>query len=63
MESLGMIQTDMTERKWVYQEDGERHIDQDGSVREISWWIITWDSYFNFANLIDRLKPDPENAT
>jgi len=44
MESLGMIQTDLTEKKWNYQEDGERHIDQDGSVREISWWIITWDT-------------------
>lgn len=60
MESLGMIQTDLTEKKWDYQEDGERHIDQDGSVREISWWIITWDTYFEFADLIDRVNSDAE---
>ena len=63
MESLGMIQTDLTERKWDYREDSERHIDEDGSVREISWWIITWDTYFSFADLIDRVNPDTDDAT
>ncbi|MEQ1905985.1 MAG: hypothetical protein ABL888_17480 [Pirellulaceae bacterium] len=58
MASLGMIQTDLTEKKWDYKEDGERHIDEDGSVREISWWIITWDTYFEFADLIDRVNSD-----
>jgi hypothetical protein len=56
MESLGIIQTDLTEKKWDYQEDGERHIDQYGSVREITWWIITWDTYFAFADMIDRVN-------
>jgi len=58
MESLGMIQSDMTEKKWDYKEDGERHIDQDGSVRELSWWIITWATYFEFADLIDRVNAE-----
>jgi hypothetical protein len=56
LESLGIIQTDVTEKKWDYQEDGERHIDQDGSVREVTWWIITCDTYFVFADMIDRVN-------
>lgn len=54
--ALGIIQTDMTERRWEYSEDSERHIDEDGSVREICWWIITWNTFFEFAALVDRVK-------
>jgi hypothetical protein len=63
MAALGIIQTDLTERKWEYREDSERHIDEDGSVREISWWIVTWDTYFEFADLVDRVKPAENSAS
>ncbi|MBU1109984.1 MAG: hypothetical protein KKB51_25105 [Candidatus Riflebacteria bacterium] len=60
MQSLGIIRTDVTEEKRTYKEDSERHIDQDGSVREISWWTFTSDKYFDFAEIINRVKPKQE---
>jgi len=63
MEALGIIQTDLTERKWEYREDSERHIDENGSVREISWWIFTWDTYFEFADFVDLVKPIADSST
>lgn len=57
MQSLGIIQTDLTEKRWDYKEDSERHIDQNGTVREISWWVLIFDKYFDFAEIINRVKP------
>jgi len=57
MQSLGILKTDLTEKRWNYEEDSERHIDQKGTVREISWWVLTFDKYFDFAEIINRVKP------
>ncbi|MFZ1934475.1 MAG: hypothetical protein WCB27_21320 [Thermoguttaceae bacterium] len=54
MKSHGIILDDMKERQWEYKEDGERHIDQDGSVREISWWLTVPKAYFRLAELVER---------
>jgi hypothetical protein len=34
VEAVGIFSTEVTERHWDYREDSDRHIDQDGSVRE-----------------------------
>jgi hypothetical protein len=53
----GILIEDMKERTWHYREDGERHIDEDGSVREISWWLYVPQSYFRLVELIERVSP------
>lgn len=60
--NLRFISTDLTKKKWDYQEDSERHIDQDGSVREITWWIHISEKFFDFGRMIDRVDPDKTNA-
>lgn len=59
MEVLGIIQTDLTERKWNYEDNVEGHFGA-GSIREVSWWICSWDTYFYFADLITRISPEFE---
>ena len=56
LKSYGILFDDMKEAKWVYQEDSECHIDQDGSVREISWWIYIPHVYLRLAELVDRVS-------
>jgi hypothetical protein len=34
-----LIGDDVRERQYEYSEDSERHVDQDGVGREISWWL------------------------
>lgn len=52
---LGLLIDDLTEKRWDYQEDGERHIDEPGSVREISWWIEIPVEGFRLAELIKKI--------
>lgn len=54
LKTYGVIMDDVKERQWDYQEDSERHIDEPGTVREVSWWIYVPKAYFEFAELIDR---------
>lgn len=54
MKSHGIILDDIKERQWEYKEDGERHIDEDGSVREISWWLTIPKAFFRLAELVER---------
>jgi hypothetical protein len=56
IKSYGILFDDMQEREWEYQEDSERHIDQDGTVREISWWIYVPKEYLRLADLVDRVS-------
>lgn len=58
MELLGIIHTDIAEHKWNYKADPERHIDEDGSVREISWRIVISDTCFSLADIINRVNYD-----
>lgn len=45
-----VIRTDMTEESVTH--DG----DHEYTTRYITWWIETWDSYFEFADIIDRVS-------
>ena len=58
LRDLGILSDDVKERKWDYEEDSERHVDEPGSIREISWWIYISDAYLRFAELIDRVSPN-----
>lgn len=60
IKSLGIISDDLKERQWDYSEDDERHIDEPGRIREISWWIYMSKSYFKLADLIERVSRDIE---
>ncbi len=53
---LGVIFSDIRERKWDYEEDSERHIDSSGTVREISCWVIIPQDYIGLANLIKKAQ-------
>jgi hypothetical protein len=51
----GLLIDDLTEKRWDYEEDGERHIDEPGSVREITWWIEIPVEGFKLADLIKKI--------
>jgi hypothetical protein len=36
---FGLISTSVQEKVWDYEEDSERHIDQDGTARKVTWKI------------------------
>jgi hypothetical protein len=59
---LGILSSDVKERKWDYREDSDMHVDEPGSVREISWWLYLPTAYFRLAELIRRVSPAPNNA-
>jgi hypothetical protein len=54
LKAYGIIADDVEERQFDYEENSERHIDQPGSVREISWWIIIPAEYLRLVVLIRR---------
>ncbi len=56
LKSYGILSDDMKERQWEYKVDEECHIDQDGSLREISWWICIPNVYLRLAELVDRVS-------
>ena len=64
LKSYGIVSDDMREREFAYSADSEAHVDQDGSVREITWWIQVPPVYFKLVELIERaasnLRPDPK---
>jgi hypothetical protein len=63
LKPYGILFDDMQERQCEYQEDSERHIDQDGTVREISWWIFIPKEYLRLAKLVDRVSRVYEIST
>lgn len=62
LKSFGIILDDVKERQWDYQEDSERHIDQDGTVREVSCWLYIPKAYFRFVDIIQRVSGMPTNV-
>ncbi len=54
-EAVGILSSEVTERHWDYDEDSERHIDQDGSIRGFEWSIIIHKQYLELADLITRV--------
>lgn len=59
-ESYGIISGQVVERQWDYRADSDRNIDEDGSVREISWVIRGRSEYFRLVELIELV--DREHA-
>ncbi|SRR6266567_4549433 len=57
LKQLGLVSDDVRERQWAFKEDSERHIDQDGVAREITWWLTLYKPALRLAELIDRVVP------
>lgn len=55
LRSRAIMEHDVLERNWEYRDDGERYIDGDGEVREISWWIRLGPTAFRLRDLIRSL--------
>lgn len=56
MKNIGILWDSTVERSWEYKEDSERHIDSDGSVREITWFVEMPKEYMELAELIARAQ-------
>lgn len=56
LKDLGIIQDEVMEKTYKYEEDSERHIDQAGQVREITWWIMINKEFFLLSDLINRFS-------
>lgn len=50
----GLVSDDVKERHWAYREDSERYIDEDGTAREVSWWLFLAPEAKRFAELIQK---------
>lgn len=60
LKSLGLVSDSIVERQWNYEADSERHIDEDGIVREITWWIELKTGAMRLADLVNRtVQADP----
>jgi hypothetical protein len=62
LKSYGIISDDMREREFTYSADPEAHVDQDGYVREITWWIHVAPVYVKFVELIERAASSVRQA-
>ncbi|WP_417908965.1 hypothetical protein [Candidatus Electronema sp. PJ] len=47
----GLISDDVREQQWDYQEDSERHIDEPGTMRQVTWWLYLHPSALRLAEL------------
>ena len=57
LKNLGIIQDDMKESQWDYKADCDRGIDQNGTIREISWHVRIPKQYLNLIGLIEKACP------
>lgn len=60
--ALGLIEDEIRERSWSYREDSERHIDQDGTAKEITWWIRLSKVALDFVELVQHISVDHRDA-
>ena len=58
LKTIGLVAESVSERTFHYQEDSERHIDMDGSVREIIWTAHFHRPSARLAELVDRVSPE-----
>lgn len=56
LKSLGFLTESVAERTFEYREDSERHIDMDGSVREITWEVTFHSPSARLAKLVARVS-------
>jgi hypothetical protein len=50
----GLLSDDVKERQWDYEVDSERHIDEPGIVRQVTWWLYLRAPCLRFAKLVKR---------
>lgn len=62
LRDVGLLSDDMQERTWAYSQDSERHIDEPGTVREITWWVVVSKPCFHLADLIERASVKRTNS-
>ena len=55
----GLISDDVKERQWDYPEDSERHIDEPGTAREITWWVYLTPASIRLARFFRRAATKP----
>src|SRR5690606_11159354 len=58
LKALGLISETVEERIFEYKEDSERHIDMDGSIREIIWTVHFHKPAERLMKLVNRLSFD-----
>lgn len=56
LKALGLLSDEVREQQWRYKEDAERHIDQDGVAREISWWLKLSPAALALATFVERAR-------
>ena len=52
MKNIGILWDSTVERSWGYRADTEQHIDSDGTVREIIWYMEMPKEYLKLAELV-----------
>ena len=62
LKSIGILQERIVEHKWEYEEDSERHIDQDGSVRQLVWWLSIDTPYLELIKLDERATAEVSDS-
>ena len=56
LKSIGILQEQIVERNWEYKaSDYEKHVDQDGNVREVTWWLSIGASHLELVDLVERV--------
>lgn len=56
LKRLGLLSDDVRERQWQYGVDSERHIDEPGVAREITWWVHMHAAAIELSELLRRAK-------
>jgi len=56
--ALGLISESVIEKNYKYKEDSERHIDMDGSIRQIIWSVHFHKPSRRLTQLVERLSFD-----
>jgi hypothetical protein len=54
--NLGIMSTETVEEVWDYSEDSERHVDEPGTARKLTWKITLRTEDEEYAALIDRAR-------
>lgn len=57
--SCGILSDGVQEQQWDYDEDSERHIDEPGTVREITRWLYVLNDHRRLADLVERVARTP----
>jgi hypothetical protein len=60
LKDLGILSDTVVEKILHYEEDSDRHIDQDGQERSITWWISINKEFFLLSELIERFAETEE---